>query len=243
MKKRIYLLLLSVVVIFSSCKDDSGDFVEQLFTDEQISMALRDCLRLSSDSTLNMLCMMDTVLLKDHGYFAYDSASYRLELPAAAKQIMDTLILHGFEEILDSLIFNINQAAELSGKKLKNQFLDTTIKLIVFQSPRLILRGGNNTITNYFKEREQNEMFSELKNSIFLEQVNKLDIIQTWNELQETYFHITGKYTSVDILAPSVQQMMDGFFTMMAIIEEAIRNNPELRGKSDSLFNKVFETQ
>jgi hypothetical protein len=242
MKKRIYLLLLSVIVIFSSCKDDSGIFVEQLFTDSEISIALRDCLRLASDSTRKTLCVVDT-LGEDYGYFYYDSGSYRIDFPPAAKQITDTLIKYGYGKMLDSLIYNINYAADLCGTKLKDQFLDTTIKALEFPNPKLILHGGENAATRFYKEKNQSVMFSVLENNIFLEQVNKLNIIQTWNDLQIAYFQITENYSSVDIITPSIQQMMDGFFKMMALVEEAIRKNPELRGKSDSLLNKVFETQ
>ncbi|MDR0207286.1 MAG: DUF4197 domain-containing protein [Bacteroidales bacterium] len=241
MKKRIYLLLLSVVAIFPSCRDNSGDFVEQLFTDAQISIALRDCLYLASDSTLRTLCVLDEHV-PEFGYYLFDILNYRIELPADAKQIIDTLGEYGFVEILDTLIFDINQAAELCGTKL-NKELESAIKLLQFPDPKLILHGGKNAATIFFKEKHKEEFISLLVTTVLLEQFNELHIFARWNELQENYFQITGKYSSIDILTPAAQQMLAGYFKLMTLVEEAIRNNPKLRGKSDSLLNKVFETQ
>jgi len=241
MKKRIYLLLLSVVAIFSSCRDNSGDFVEQLFTDAQISTALRECLRLASDSTLRTLCVVDTLTPKE-GFYLFDTLKYRIELPAAAQQITDTLSTYGLGEVIDSLIFDINKAAELCGTKLKKE-TDTTIKNLQFPDPKLILHGRKNAATNFFREKHKDDFISSLINNVLIEQFNKLQIIARWNELQENYFQLTGKYASIDILTPAAQQMASGYFKLMALVEEAIRNKPELRGKSDGLLNKVFETQ
>jgi len=241
MKKRIYLLLLSVVAIFSSCRDDSGDFVEQLFTDAQISIALRDCLQLASDSTLLTLCVVDTLSPKE-GYYLFDTLNYRIELPEASKQVIDTLSTYGLGEVIDSLIFDINKAAELCGTKLKKE-MDATIKNLQFPDPKLILHGGKNAATNFFREKHKDDFISLLVTSVLTEQFNKLQIIARWNALQENYFQLTGKYASIDILTPAAQQMASGYFKLMALVEEAIRNNPKLRGKSDGLLNKVFETQ
>jgi hypothetical protein len=241
MKKRIYLLLLSVVAIFSSCKDDSGDFVEQLFTDAQISIALRDCLRLASDSTIYTLCVVDKHI-PEYGYYLFDTLNYRIELPADSKQVIDTLNEYGFAEILDSLIFDINQAAELCGTKWSEE-LESAIKLLQFPNPKLILHGGKNAATNFYKEKHKDEFISLLIDNLLMEQFNELRIIERWNELLMSYSLIIHQYTSVDILTPASQQMVSGYFKLMALVEEAIRDNPKLRGKSDSLLNKVFETQ
>ncbi|MCL2167985.1 MAG: DUF4197 domain-containing protein [Lentimicrobiaceae bacterium] len=241
MKKRIYLLLLSVIVIFFSCRDESGDFVEQLFTDQQITNALRDCIEIASDSTLNTLCIVDT-LKEEYGYSYYDSKNYRITLPAGAQQVVDTLSEYGFGETIDTLIMNMNRAAELCGNKIKSQFLDPIRKNITFPKPNATLHGGNNAITDYVKETKQNEFISLLTTSVLFEQFNTLEITTTWDSLQVAYYKITDHYFYKDILTSTAQQMTDGFFMKMASVEEAVRKNPDLRGKPDSWLYKVFAT-
>ncbi|MCL2246026.1 MAG: DUF4197 domain-containing protein [Lentimicrobiaceae bacterium] len=241
MEKRIYLLLLSIVVIFFSCKDDSGNFEEQLFTNTEITRALSKCIEVASDSTLNALCVVDT-LFEKHGYYYYDSKAYRIELPTAARQMVDTLTKYGFEEALDTLIFNINRAAEQCGNKIKSDFLNLLIKNISFPNPHQTLHGGNTAITDYVKTTKLNEFISLLNTTLLLPQFNTLNVLQKWNMFQEEYYKITDRYTSIDILSSSSQQVANGFFKKMALQEEAIRKNPDLRGAETDILYKVFKT-
>jgi hypothetical protein len=241
MKKRIYLVLLSVIVIFFSCKDDSGRFEEQMFTNEQITFALKDCIKLTSDSTLNALCIVDTIDSK-LGYSYLDLQVYRIELPTAAKQITDTLTAYGFGGALDTLVMNINRAAEQCGNKIKSEFLTPLIKNITFPNPNQMLHGGESAITDYVKKTNQTEFIALLKSSVLLEQFNALEITATWNLLQEEYYKITEKYAPVNILDAAAQQMTDGFFKKMALWEAAVRNDPKYRGKESEWLYKVFAT-
>jgi len=242
MKKRIYLLLLSFIVIFSACRDDSGKFVEQHFTDQQITSALRDCIEACSDSTLNILCVLDSTELK-YGYYYYDLGAYRIELPMAAEPVIDTLLVYEYKEVIDSLYFNINRAAALCGNKMKAQFWNPIIKGITFPNPHLILHGGKTALTDYIKETKQSELVALLVSSILSEQFELLDVVEKWNELQKIYCALTGSYSSIEILTSTAQQMTTGFFKKMALVEEAVRKDPNLRGKPDGLFYQVFETQ
>jgi len=242
MKKGIYLSLLAVTALFFSCKDDSGKFEQQLFTNTEISKALIQCMDSAISRTLNTLCVVDT-LNETYGFSHYDEQSYRIELPAAAKNIVDTLSLeqYGYRETIDTLILDINRAAEQCGNRIK-QFWNQALKEITFPNPNLVLRGGNNAITNFVKENKYREFRSELE-SILLGQFNALRIITRWNELQVIYFDKPETtFSPVDIFIPAVQQMIDGIFRKMALEEEAIRLNPELRGPDTELLHRVFET-
>jgi hypothetical protein len=238
MKKRIYLLLLAVSAIFISCRDDSGEFVEQLFTNIEITGALRECIKITVDSTANTLAIVDTV---DHklGYFNYADSAYRLALPAAAKIVADTLIKYGYKGRIDTLIFNMNRAAEKSGNEIV-RFWDPVIKAMVFPNPNQLLHGRVTPIIDYVKETRQTEFVSALVSSIYREQLDALQVITEWNQLQQIYIEITGTFSPVDILIPVAQQMANGFFTHMAIVEDAVRKDPKLRG--NGLLYEVFAT-
>jgi len=240
MKQRIYFLLLSVVLIFSSCRDKSGEFVEQLFTDDQISAALRQCIDSTSFKTCNLLCMVDTVE-QQIGYFYYDSKSYRIKL--IAEPITDTLIAHGYEDEIDSLIYFLNRAAEQCGNSI-TQFWTSVIKDITFPSPYSVLHGGDSAITEYVKATKQSEFVANLVSSVLFVRLNELDVFNRWNSLQEKYSEIIGSFSPspIDITNATAQQMVAGFFRKMAIEEDAIRKDPSLRGSQSGLLYRVFAT-
>jgi len=242
MKKHIYLSLLAIIAIFFSCKDNS-EFEEQLFTNEEISTALRDCINLTIDTTLNVLCVVDTINEK-YGFYHFENGAYRIELPAAAKAMVDTLKaipdMH-YSDTISALIFDMNRAAEKCGNRLK-QFWNPIVKEMIFPNPTLILRGGDNAITNHVRETRQWELHAALVSSILIEHFNDLNIITRWNNLQEIYFDETGIFSSIDILTPAAQQMANGLFKRMALAEEDIRKNPELQGPSNGLLHRVFAT-
>jgi hypothetical protein len=240
MKKRIYLLLLSITIIFFSCIDDSGKFEEQIFTNEQITTALRECIRVTTDSTTRALCVVDT-LDREQGFSYYNAKAYRIGLPLPANQLIDTLTEYGLGDTLDTLVMNINRAAEKCGNRI-TQFWDPIIKNITFHNPNKTLHVKNSAITDDVKNNYQIEFVNILRNFTLKEQFQDLDIILIWNGLQDEYRKITGSYTSIDLLESSVQQMVDGYFKMMALMEEAVRTKPELRGDDKGWLFKVFAT-
>ncbi len=67
-------------------------------------------------------------------------------------------------------------------------------------------------------------------------------MITTWNDLQFKYFEITGINAPVEIVVPVSQQMANGFFDHMAIVENAVRRDPKLRGNEGGSLFKVFAT-
>ena len=239
MKKHIYLSLLAIIVIFFSCKDNS-EFEEQLFTNDEITLALRNCINLTIDTTLNVLCVVDSVN-GTHGFYYFDNGTYRIELPAAAKNVVDTLEKYDYKYDILVLIADMNKAAALCGNSIK-QFWNPVVKEMFFPNPNFVLRGEKNAITNFVKETKQHEFLSALASSILREQFNDLNIITRWNALQEIYYDITEDYASIDILTPAAQQMSNGFFRKMTLAEEAIRTYPELRGPANGLLYLVFAT-
>jgi len=229
MKKRIYLLLLSVPVIFFSCKDKANEYAEQLFTNNEISIALRVCIDSAAFYTIN--AFYDEKL----GYSHSDS-TYRLKLP---KNVADTLIEHGFELRVAAMIDSLNNAAGRCGNNLFRDFWKPLSDSIKFPVPNAILRGGNNAITNFVKQNYQTEFISFLTNNLLAEQLNKF-VVNEWNNLQNEYRIITGTYSSIDILSLTAQQMVADFFKKMAEEEKIIREDPSRRGNSNGLFYNVF---
>jgi len=239
MEKRIYLLLLSVVFIFSACRDKSDEFVEQLFTDSQITTALNQCADSAVMKTCNALCIVDTTGEEKFGYYYFDSKSYRIDI---VNHIVDTLVAYGYQDQVDSLIFMLNRAAEQCGDKIA-QFWASTIKNTTYPKPNLVLHGGNNAITEYLKTTKRSDFVATLVAYLPV-QFTALNVDSTWSQLQYQYFEITGNYSPAPfgIITPTVEQMVTGFFKKMAIEEAAIRTTPALQGNPNGLLYRVFST-
>jgi len=239
MKKRIYLILLSLTVIFFSCQEEKSKFEEQLFTIAEMKTAIRQCITAASDSTLNALCVVDTLTHK-HGYYYYSDSTYRIALP---KQMKDTLKKHGFEEDINSLIVDMNRAAEQCGNSIKRAFLTPLDTMLTFSNPYALIHNTNSAaITAYVKENKQMNFFTVLSSSILLEQFKNLNVHAKWNRLQEAYRDITGEQHTIDIVNYAALQMMNGFFKEMGLAEKAIRENSSLRGNKNSMLYRVFAT-
>ena len=242
MKKSFYILLLSVSVILFSCRDDSGKFEEQLFTISQMSTAIRQCITISSDSTMNTLCIVDSINQK-YGYYYFDENSYRITLPAAAQQVVDTLTEYGFGETIEKLISDINVAAEQCGYNIKRDFFTPFVESTTFSHPYdLIYNDSYSAITDYVQSIKQMDFITILSTSILNDQFDDLNINTRWELLLKEYNNITDKYVSIELLPDVSKKMVNGFFTVMSTVEEEIRKNPELRGEKSSMLYLVFAT-
>jgi len=235
MKKCTSLLLLAVTLFFCSCEDNSN-YVKQLFTDTQISGAITQCIDSTIVRTLNVLCITGD----EFGFYYYADSAYRIQLPPETNSMVDSLKIYGYEADIDTLILDMNRAAEQCGDNIK-RFWNPIVSAFTFPNPNLLIRGGNSAITEFVKTTRQTDFANALSSSILIEQFNTLNVIARWDDLQKRYFEETGEYSSISILIPAVQQLSDGFFRKMALEEEALRKEPALRGPTTGLLYKVFE--
>ena len=110
MKKLSIILgiaLISAVTLFS-CKDESGIYVEQLYTNAQKELAIKECLRTSADSAVSHLCV-------DDGFYSYHDMDYRIDYDLLQASLFDTLENHGYGYLSDTLILRTNRLAESCG--------------------------------------------------------------------------------------------------------------------------------
>ena len=68
--------------------------LKSLFTEQKMTAAFKDCLRISKDTAINHLCV-------PNGF--YDISAHTIELPFSLKNLVDTLTVHGHKALLDSL--------------------------------------------------------------------------------------------------------------------------------------------
>ena len=136
------MILFAAVTLFS-CKDESGIFVEQLYTNSQKEKAIKDGLKASADSALNHLCVAD-------GFYNYSGGIYRINYAPLQGSLFDTLDRNGYGNLADSLILFSNQLAESCKSQLTPSFTSAIDSLVIYDCDALI-NGETDAISKYFE--------------------------------------------------------------------------------------------
>lgn len=175
-------------------------------------------------------------LNKNDGFFG--SAIYKMLLPPDAQKIESTLRKIGMGAQVDKAILSINRGAEkavgaaapIFGKAIREITLTDAIGL---------LKGGNNSITQFFKNKTEQSLiqaFTEpVKQSLDSTSATKYyaDLVNTYNKLPTTM-----KKANPDLTSYVVGKSVDALFDQISKEETNIRSNPAARGTD--LLKKVF---
>lgn len=236
MKKITYLLFAIVAFCCVSCYDESGEFVEQMKTDEEITLGLRACLKTSVDTANSHLCV-------DKGFSAYKNNAYTIGLPAAASAIRDTLAAHGKQALIDTLLVKTNLAAESVGDAMKTNF-SATITAMKFDDPSKVLKGANDAATKVL----QNNYDASLKSALTPAITSKLTTkgaLSAWADVLAEYAKYNNKPVSIDFEQHVINQIFAGFYAEIKIEEANIRTIPSHRISKilKSTFGKGKETE
>lgn len=214
-----------------SCKDDSGEFIEQYYTDAQLTSALRTCLTASKDTALNKLCIPD-------GFNG--SETYRITLPDNAdfRALTDTLTAQNKDYLIDTLTARLNRACELSGNNLSSSF-NSTISSITFPDPTSIVYSTNSdAATTYFRTNYGADMLSSATSTLS-EQLQTTGASSTWTEIQSAYYNATSTFFNYNITGLAASSLLNAVYTEMAKEEALIRTDSyHARAGNLSAFRK-----
>lgn len=175
-------------------------------------------------------------LNKEDGFFGNNA--YKLFLPEDAQKIERTLRNLGLGSQVDRAILQINRAAEDAVGYAKPIFVDA-IKEMTIQDALGIIRGGNNSATNYFREKTRTKLLAAFSPSITssLEKVNATkyytDIVTAYNRIPTT-----SNKLNPDLTSYVVDKATDALFDQIAKEEANIRANPLAR--TTEILKKVF---
>lgn len=229
MMKKIQIFCLAVlsVAFFSSCKDDSGIYVDHLYTTGEKAAAVKACLNSSLDTAVANLC-------HSGGFSEYKDGLYRLDF-SANQAMMDTLAAHGFGNLSDSLIFHTNRMAESCNSVVKTAFGDAIKNLVVYDYDALI-KGGNSAITDYFAEMETPTLRDALRSQVSI-RMNLFKVTDNWNEMVAQYYELTHQPVSYDVQGYILDKMVNGILEEMRCEEYLIRTDSTHR---DSTMRALF---
>lgn len=217
MKKLYFFVLVSLSMIMVSCKDDSGDFIEQYYTNAELTSALRACLTTSKDTALNILCVAD-------GFNANEN--YRIVLPdnAEFRALIETLAAQNKSELADTLVNQLNRACEQSGNTVSALF-NSTISSLTFPDPSsLVYSSSTDAATSFFKTNCGTSLQNSTASTL-TEQMQSTGASATWADIQSAYYSSTSTFFNYDIASYTATGFLNAIYTEMAKEEKRIRTD------------------
>ncbi len=231
MKKLSIILGLAVfaMVTLFSCKDESGDYVDQLYTKNQKEAAIKACLKASADTAVSHLCVLD-------GFYMYDDMAYRIDYSALQSSLFDTLENHGYGDLVDSLILRTNRVAESCGSQIASAFAEAITGLEILDCDYLI-DNDDDAITNYFKVYKADDLKAAFQTPVSI-RMNLFGVNTLWNDMVLIYMQYTPLTLNFDIQNYVVNTMFDDLIQEMRLEEANIRHNIEHRTETMELLGK-----
>jgi len=217
------------VVIMFSCKDESGTYVEQLYTNAEKDAAIRECLRTSADSAVKHLCVPD-------GFYNYNDAAYRIDFDLLQSSLFDTLENHGYGYLSDTLILRANRLAESCGGQILPT-LKTAIDSLIITDYDALVYGSSDAITRYFTLLGYSFLKTSFQTPVNI-RLNLYGVNEVWNEMIQRYTQYTPTPLNFDLPNYIVEEMLDDILVEMSVEEGLIRTDSTHRTENTELLGE-----
>ena len=205
-----------------------GNDSAELDTDTVIS-GLKEALRVGSERAVDGISQTNGFL---------GNPEIRIPLPPQVEKVGSLMRQFGMSELADDFETSMNRAAENAAPQATSIVVDA-IKAMSFDDARTILNGPDDAATQYFREHTSTRLTELFRPSIkqSLEQVGST---RYYNQLtdQVASIPVVGESINLDLPDYVTQKALDGLFTMLAVEEKKIRENPAAR--TTELLKKVF---
>src|SRR6476619_7247590 len=161
MKKIILSLSFVVLLALNSC-DTAQQVLNSLpngtttsggLTTQQIVAGLKEALTVGTQNSTTQLSAVD-------GFFK--NAAIKILMPPEAQKVVSTLQSVGFGSVVDKAVLSMNRAAEDAAKSATPIFVNA-IKQMTINDAIGILQGGNQSATNYFKNKTTTALTAAFK--------------------------------------------------------------------------------
>ena len=202
------------VSFFTSCKDESGKFVEQYYTNQEKDRAVRACLKQSSDSALSRLFKYD-------GFYGADG--YRIDFTPIQSTVFDTLSKYGKGYMCDSLVLLTNRMAESCAAQI-SPYMKKAIDTLDIVDPGKLLNGADNAITRYFMMCESSYLKSAFQSPVSI-RLNVMGVNALWSRMYGEYIKYSSAPLNFDFRNYVVEKMLDNVLVEMEMEERLIRTD------------------
>ena len=159
-------------------------------------------------------------------------------LPEDVQKVERTLRNIGLGNQVDRAILQINRAAEDAVGFAKPIFADA-IKEMTIQDAVQIIRGGKNSVTEYFRGKTYSKLIAAFSPTIKTS-LDKVEATRYYTDLVNTYNNLPTTRTKInpDLTAYVAEKATNALFDQIAEEEENIRTNPAAR--TTEILKKVF---
>jgi len=173
---------------------------------------------------------------KDGGYL--DNASVRIPMPDSLAWIEKSLRTLGQDQLADEFVASMNHAAEQAVPEAAAIFSDA-IQTMTLDDARAILSGPDDAATEYFRTHTESTL-TERMLPIVTRATESTGVTSAYKRMLSSAGGLTSMLSgdATDIDGYVTQQALDGLFSMVAVEEKRIRENPMAR--SSELLKKVF---
>lgn len=167
-----------------------------------------------------------------------ENPKIRIPLPPQVEKVGGLMRQFGMSGLADEFETSMNRAAEDAAPEATNIVIDA-IKNMSIDDAKQILNGADDSATQYFKDKTSGKLTDLFRPSI----ENSLDQVGStryYNQLsdQVAALPVVGQNLNVDLPDYVTEQALNGLFTMLAVEEKKIRENPAAR--TTELLKKVF---
>jgi Protein of unknown function (DUF4197) len=173
---------------------------------------------------------------KDGGYL--DNAAVRIPMPDSLAWVEKSLRKLGQDQLADEFVVSMNHAAEQAVPEAAAIFSDA-IQTMTLDDARAILTGPDDAATQYFRVHTGTALTERMR-PIISRATAEAGVTSAYKRMLASAgglgSMLPGNVTDIDGYV--TQEALDGLFSMIAIEEQQIRENPLAR--SSDLLKKVF---
>jgi hypothetical protein len=196
---------------------------EDALDNSTIISGLKEALSIGTEKAVENVSQTD-------GYFA--NQLIKILLPKEIQKGADVLSKVGYKKQVDDFILSMNRAAEKAAPKALSFFVDA-IKEMTFDDARKILKGGDTSATDFFKEKTHEKIYNEFK-PVISKSMNEVGVTRSYKEMTSQYELLPFASSflqseSLDLDHYVTTKAIDGLFSMVAQEEKKIRTDPAAR--------------
>ncbi|MCS6895734.1 MAG: DUF4197 domain-containing protein [Bacteroidia bacterium] len=204
---------------------------ESPLSEQEIVAALKEALRVSTDTTVRYLNRLD-------GY--YGDELIRILFPPDAQRLRAAIeVLPGGQQLIQDLIVKMNRAAEEAADEAKPIFWNAITELTI-QDGMNILKGDSIAATRYLRDKTYDSLYIRYKPKI-QEAMESVGAQQAWEYLVDTYNSLPttlNPITNRDLAAYVTDRALYGLFLKVGQHETRIRRDVSYR--VTDLLRRVF---
>lgn len=212
-----------------SVKDANTTSVKNSLSNEDIVAGLKEALKKGASYAVNNLGKPDGFM---------KNSRVKIPMPDKLNKVESLLRKAGKDKYADEFITTMNRAAE-SAVPLTLNIIKQTVTSMSIMDAKNILQGPDDAATQYLKNNSGNKLSTQIS-PIVKNVTSKTGVTASYKKMVDK-LGMAGKYLNLkdyDIDTYITQKTVAGLFTMIAVEEKKIRDNPAAR--TTEILKSVF---